>query len=157
MVVESRTVISNKKAFNNKRAKELQKVVESLREKKLVFAKADKSNNIVVMETEYYERVVNKAIMNGPYVEIEADPLSMSSMIKDVENALDEVKNVICDNPRIELKKWKVSDPQTPCIYVTLKTHKELDSDGDMKTRPVASNINAPTRPESRPKNVGGG
>lgn len=119
------------------------KVLESLKEKNLVFTKADKSNNIIVMEKSYYERVVVKTISQGPYAECENDPLK--NMTDEVNDILDKHKEVLCDNPRYELRKWKVSNPQVPCLYVLMKTHKDVDEDGDMKARPVASNTNAPT------------
>lgn len=59
----------------NETAMKLMKTVKSFREKKLVISKADKSNNVVVMDEQYYERVVMKTISDGPYVELDCDPL----------------------------------------------------------------------------------
>lgn len=66
-------------------------------------------------------------------------------MVDNVDQILDKHKHVLCDNPRYQLRKWKVSNPQVPLLYVLLKTHKPPDDDGDLKARPVASNTNAPT------------
>lgn len=54
----------------DKRAKNLCKIIKSLRERNLIISKADKSNNVMVMDASYYERVVNKIISSGPYEEI---------------------------------------------------------------------------------------
>lgn len=132
------TTNTKKKSTN-----EIHKTLKSLRERDLCFTKADKSNNIIVMEKSHYERIVLKTISQGPYREMENDPLQ--DMIREVETTLDTHKHELCNDPRLELRKWKVSNPQIPSLYVTLKTHKETDVDGDMKARPVSSNINAPT------------
>lgn len=84
-----------------------------------------------------------KTISQGPYNEMGNDPLK--SIIKEVEDTLGIHKDALCSNPRLELRQWKVSNPKVPCLYVTLKTHKEPDEDGDLKARPISSNINAPT------------
>lgn len=89
-----------------------------------------------------------KTISQGPYVELEYDPIH--EMVDEVDVVLDKHKNVLCYNPRYELRKWKVSNPQVPCFYVLIKTHKDPDEDGDMKARPVASNVNAPTETISK-------
>lgn len=123
--------------------KRMYEAVQSLREKNVIFAKADKSNNIVVLEKEDYERIAMKTIAEGQYVECLNDPLY--EMVREVEDVLDKHKNVFCTNPRYELRNWKVSNPEVPCLYLFIKIHKEPDSDGDRKARPVASNINAPT------------
>lgn len=121
----------------------LHRVVRSLREKNLIISKADKSNNVLVMDESYYCRVMSKTIQDGPYVELDNDPLK--EMIDEVDDVLDKHKFTLCVNPSRELRTWKVSNQQVPCLYGLLKYHKATDADGDYKARPVSSNINAPT------------
>lgn len=142
------SVIKGDIVYDNKKARELHKTVESLKKRNLLFTRADKSNNVVVMEREYYERIVLKTIANGPYEKMNEDPLQR--MVRDVNEVLERHKHILCENPRRDLRHWKVSNPQVPCLYVMLKTHKEVDSDGDLKARPVASNTNAPTEAMSK-------
>lgn len=119
------------------------RIVRSVRAKKLVISKADKSNNVMVMDESYYCRVMSKTIRDGPYVELDNDPLK--EMIDEVDDILEKHKFTLCDDPSRELRTWKVSNQQVPCLYGLLKYHKATDEDGDYKVRPVASNINAPT------------
>ncbi len=121
----------------------LQSAVKSLREKKLIISKADKSNNVVVMDVQYYERVMTKVISSGPYVELKSDMLY--SMVDGVNEILEKHKHTICDDPKRELRKWKVTNPSVPCLYGLLKLHKDVDDEGDYKARPVACNTNAPS------------
>lgn len=136
-------MINERNKRKSKGLNDMYEAVESLREKNVVFTKADKSNNIIILERDDYERIVKKTISQGQYVMCENDPLH--NMVDEVNSVLDKHKDVLCNNPRYELRKWKVSNPEVPCLYVLLKTHKEVDDDGDMKSRPVASNTNAPT------------
>lgn len=69
----------------------------------------------------------------------------LKNMIDEVESVLEKHKFTLCNEPRLELKHWKVSNPSVPCLYALLKHHKPVDEDGDCKGRPVASNVNAPT------------
>lgn len=69
----------------------------------------------------------------------------MKCMVDEVDVVLDRHKFSLCKEPRWELRRWKVSNPVVPSLYVLLKYHKPVDEDGDYKGRPVASNINAPT------------
>lgn len=95
------------------------------------------------MDESYYERIVQKTIRDGPYVELENNPLN--NMVKQVDTVLEKHKYLICEKPERELRWWKVSNPQVACLYVLLKLHKDVDVDGDYKGRPVASNTNAPS------------
>lgn len=75
---------------SNERDIRMQHIVKSLRKKKLIISKADKSNNVVVMDVEYYERVMSKVLRDGPYAEMENDPLY--NMIDDVNDVLEKHK-----------------------------------------------------------------
>lgn len=57
-----RNLIKEKLSHRDKRANKFQKVIKSLREKNLVISKADKSNNVMVMDVSYYQRVVKKPL-----------------------------------------------------------------------------------------------
>lgn len=103
----------------------LRSAVKSLREKKLIISRADKSNNVVVMDVQYYERVISKVIESGPYVELENDPLY--GMVDAVNAVLEKHKHTICDDPKRDLRKWKVTNPSVPCLYGLLKLHKDVN------------------------------
>lgn len=96
----------------DKRANDIHELLKSLRKKNVVFTKADKSNNIVVLDIEQYEHIVIKTRSQGPYVELETDPLC--EMVDEVDAVLDKHKNVLCSNPRYELRRWKASNHQVP-------------------------------------------
>lgn len=125
----------------NESTMKMLKVGKSLREKKLIIAKADKNNIVVVMDA--HERIVMKTIESGLYVEMSGDPLY--DMVDEVDAVLQKHKFALCKDPAKELRKWKVSNPNVPCLYlyVLLKHHKPVD--GDYKGRPVACNTKAPS------------
>lgn len=128
--------------FRNTHRK-IHETIAGLRKKKLIITKADKSNKVIVYDENQYERLVVKTIENGPYTVVDENPLK--DMIKEVNHSLEKHSHVLCNNPTIELKHWKVSNPTVPRLYALGKNHKPLDPDGDMKMRPIASNINAPS------------
>lgn len=70
---------------------------------------------------------------------------SLKEMCDEVNDVLDKHNDTLCDNPRYKLRKLKVSNPQVLCLFILMKTHKDVDDEGDMKARPVTSNTNAPT------------
>lgn len=97
------------------------------------------------MDNEDYKRRVMDMIKESKYERLEKDPLN--KMKKQVDNVLKEHGSVLCDDSKKELRKWKVSNPKVPRLYGMAKTHKlkDLRVADDLKMRPVASNVDAPT------------
>lgn len=130
-------------SYENPRAEKMHKTIKSLRNKKLIITKADKSNNVLIYDEPEYARLVLKTINSGPYTEIQENPLK--GMVKMVNDTLEKHAHILCNDPSRELRHWKVSNPTVPRLYALGKNHKPPDEDGDIKMRPIASNINAPT------------
>lgn len=68
-------------------------------------------------------------------------------MKNQVDRVLRKHGETLCNDPKKELRRWKVSNPQVPRLYGYAKTHKlaDLTSVEGLKMRPVASNIDAPS------------
>lgn len=129
----------------NKQAEDMANTIKGLKKKPIIIAKADKSNNVVIMDKDDYGRRMDSLILEGGYVKIDSDPLN--SMVNRVNEVLKKYSDLLCDNPQRELRKWKNSNPKVPRLYGYAKTHKlaDLTSSEGLKMRPVASNIDAPT------------
>jgi len=135
----------------DKKALEQQKTAGGIRKKEVMITIADESNNVVIMGKEGYKQRVLKMIADGPYEEI-----SEEMMVNDVNQILNRHKKTICGDkdPRFELREWRPSNPKIPKLYAQAKTHKfkeigeelkKVLESQELKMRPVASNINAPT------------
>lgn len=90
----------------------LHEVAKALRLKPVVIAKADKSNNVVILDETDYEDKVMKLIAEGPYIELKENPLK--NMVNEVNDVLKKHQHKLTDNPKSELRKWKVSNPRLP-------------------------------------------
>ncbi|XP_031639271.1 uncharacterized protein LOC116351323 [Contarinia nasturtii] len=115
------------------------KATKSLIEKKdrVVYTKADKSNNIVILNKSDYIEITEKFIKDGQYTEVKKDPLL--GMIRRTKDAVKRAAEVI-SNGKFLTRKLHVSNPVLPRLYTQLKLHKP-----GQKVRPITSNINAPT------------
>lgn len=118
---------------------------KGLKKKPIFISKADKSNNVVVLDKEDYKNRMLQMIEESEYELIEKDPLG--TMKSQVDRVLKEHGNVLCIDPKKELRKWKISNPKVPRLYDLAKTHKpkDLNSSEGLKMRPVVSNLEAPT------------
>jgi Reverse transcriptase (RNA-dependent DNA polymerase) len=118
-----------------KTTSEYQKTLKDLKKKDVFYLKADKSNSVVAVDRLDYIRRMEDLISDGPYIEINFNPLD--KMIKAVKATLNTIKMKF----NIELEgKWTVSNPKVPRIYGAPKTHKPGN-----KMRPITSNIDAPS------------
>lgn len=54
--------MTNSKKTHNQRTNVMSEVLRCLRERNVVFTKADKSNNIIVLEREAYDRIALGAV-----------------------------------------------------------------------------------------------
>lgn len=118
---------------------EFKKVSKSLRDKKqsVFFTKADKSNNIVILDKDDYIQSTENFIRDGPYEQVNYDPLP--GMIRRTKTAVKESSKVFVNEPFFTLK-MHVSNPIIPRLYTQLKLHKPGN-----KVRPITPNNNAPT------------
>lgn len=118
---------------------EFQRASDSLREKKneVYFTKADKSNNIVILNRDDYIQSTEEFIQNGPYEEVAHDPLP--GMIRRTKAAVKRAADVFVSEEYLTLR-LHVSNPIIPRLYVQRKLHKP-----GQKVRPITPNNNAPT------------
>lgn len=95
---------------------------KSLKEKKasVVFSKADKSNNIVILDKQEYIAITEQFIRTGPYEEVIFNPLP--GMIRRTKEAIKQAVKVFND-PNLS-RKLNVSNPILPRLYSQLKLHK---------------------------------
>lgn len=133
-------------------------IIEQLKLKNVFITKADKSNNIVILDNSTYDERVQKMIDEGPYEITDGDQLSV--MVRDINKCLDkhlyELMEIICPEMLQDMKpltkqkfglyakkvRWtlKVKNPHIPRFHGYTKIHKDPPD----KTRPIASNIDAP-------------
>lgn len=110
-------------------------MIANLKKKNVVYVKADKSNNIVIInKNDYDERVLN-LINECKYKQVNRNPLK--KMIREVDEMRRRIKSVFSDRV---CRKLIVSNPTLPKLYALPKTHKE-----GKKMRPIVSNVNAPS------------
>lgn len=134
------------------------KLLKDIKSKDVYITKADKSNNVVILDKVVYDERVQKLINEGPYEIVEEDPLK--KLITNVNNKLNKYMNVlikiICPVSRIEQRphnkfatnklakivrfKLKNRNPHVPRLHCTTKLHKIPPN----KMRPIFSNIEAP-------------
>lgn len=126
-------------------AAQMKNVARALKKKPIVISKADKSNNVVILDKDDYTHRMNTLIEDGGYEKLDKDPLN--AMVKQVNQVLKAHGDVLCNDPKKELRKWKNSNPKVPRLEGYAKTHKlaDINSSVGLKMRPVASNIDAPT------------
>ncbi|XP_055307948.1 uncharacterized protein LOC129572066, partial [Sitodiplosis mosellana] len=116
--------------------KDIWKTIKGLREKRdaVYFMKADKSNNIVIMDKEEYVKMIEDFIESGPYEEVRRSPLP--GMIRRTREAVKTASETL---GREIIWKLNVSNPSIPRLYTQLKLHKP-----GRKVRPITSNNNSP-------------
>lgn len=138
------------KSMPNENASKMMNIARALKKKPIVIAKADKSNNVVIMDKDDYDHRMNTLIADGGYEKLDRDPLG--PMVNKVNDVLKKYGDLMCENPRRELRKWKNSNPKIPRLYGHAKTHKlsDLNDPDGLKMRPVASNIDSPTEKISK-------
>lgn len=111
------------------------RVIDSLKKKDVVYVKADKSNNLVILNKNDYDQRVEQLITECNYTEVKRNPLK--KMIRETNALRQKIKQVFSDRV---CRALIVSNPTLPKLYALPKTHKIGN-----KMRPIVSNINAPT------------
>lgn len=105
------------------------KVLKKLREKDVVYVKADKSNNVVIIDKIDYNDRVDELITECQYREITRNPLK--KMIREANLLRQKIKKVFSDRV---CRALLVSNPTLPKLYALPKTHKPGN-----KMRPIVS------------------
>lgn len=133
-------------------------LVENIKSKDVYITRADKSNNVVILDKVTYDERVQKLIDEGPYDVVDNDPIS--TLVNNVHNTINKHINVLIEliNPNMfnaarphdefmfrKLAKsvrytLKNRNPHIPLLHCTTKLHKDPPD----KMRPISSNIDAP-------------
>lgn len=115
-------------------AKNQMQILKSLNEKDVVYVKADKGNQVVIINKEDYDERALQLINECGYKEMEKNPIK--KMIREVNSFRQRIRSCFGDRT---CRSLIVSNPVLPKLYILPKTHKE-----GKKTRPIVSNVNAP-------------
>lgn len=118
----------------SKKDRKFYHTIKNLRDNDIIISKADKGNNIVIMDKSDYIHRMNLMIESSNNEILVKNPLT--AMISEVNKTLNKHKDEIEET----IQKLKVSNPQIPRMYGLAKIHK-----ADRPMRPISSNINAPT------------
>jgi hypothetical protein len=116
------------------------RIIGELKNRNVVYSRADKSNEIVIMDKKDYRENMLQMIADGPYEEIKVG--HQTPVDKFQEEVKEELKRhrergIISEAEKLKLA---VTNPMIPRIYGLPKTHKAGN-----KMRPICSNVNAPT------------
>lgn len=115
-------------------ANKTKELIESIKMKDCIISKADKSNQVVIMDKLDYNERMTGTIQEMSCKAVKKDPVKM--LARKTSELINKYKT------ELGATKWKllVSNPRCPQLYGLPKTHKAGN-----KMRPVVSNINAPT------------
>lgn len=120
----------------NEEALCLHKTAKDIKNKDVIISKADKGNNIIILDHQEYLCRMNLMLNSGDYTELRTNPLNkMKSKVDDILNKYSKSLG------KVTVMFLKSSNPQVPRMYGLPKIHKE-----GKQMRPIASNINAPTQ-----------
>lgn len=92
------------------------RIIGNLKKKDVVYIKADKSNNVVILDTCEYDKRVIDLISECNYKLVKRNPLN--KMIREVDEIRQRLKNVFSDRTRRSLI---VSNPTLPKLYALRK------------------------------------
>ena len=112
----------------------IKQIKEKLEKERAMITRADKSNSIIIIYTEDYNKKVNTFITNNSFHKICSD--LTKKLQRNVRNTIHECQNII---PKEE--RWKVINlnPSSPSIRGLIKIHKI-----EAPIRPVVNWKNAP-------------
>ena len=108
--------------------------IKSLKEKPVIYTKADKGNQIVILDNDDYKNRMEKLLENEEYLPVKNNPLN--SCVKSLNEALKKVRVI----PEKEKYLVKPENPTLPRMYGLPKVHKN-----DNSMRPIINNIGSPT------------
>lgn len=126
--------IAKQSTYTSELAKQQKTTIEKLKEKDVVYVKADKSNQIVILNKNDYEQRVEQTINECGYKKVNKNPLK--KMIRQVDQIRQKISKIF--SARV-CRSLIVSNPKMPKMYALPKTHIQGN-----KMRPIVSNIDAP-------------
>lgn len=145
-LIKSTAIVSEKKNFVSNNLTKGTNVLKNLKQKEVIYSKADKGNAVVVMDKSQYDNKVLDMINKGPYEELKfANGKSRNPLNTMVQESIDCAKNIsnILDDKFWNLK-FKVSNPRVGILYALPKIHKD-----PIAMRPIVSNNNVPMEKQS--------
>lgn len=121
--------------------------IRSIKAKDVIVVKADKGNNVVLMDKSDYEERIMDMIANGPYEELKYSNGKPKSPLNEMVKAATDCKKLVCDisNDRSLHYRLKISNPRVATLYALPKIHKN-----PVSMRPICSNVNVPTEQLSK-------
>lgn len=132
----------NNNTYRPSTSNEESTLIESLKDKEVIFSKADKGNKVVVMDKKDYDDRVNHLIQEGPYEEMVYNNGKPKNPLNDMIKGAVECKKLVCELTQNKFLQYRlhVSNPKIASFYALPKIHKV-----SVKMRPICSNINVPT------------
>jgi hypothetical protein len=112
---------------NTEREYQEWRTIKSIKQKltstQLIVTKADKGNTSIIMKEEEYNNKIEDFISNNNFTKLAHDVTNKQQY--NIWNSINKSKNIISTN-----SKWKYinMNPSTPCIYGTIKLHKQEKS-----------------------------
>jgi hypothetical protein len=126
-------VKNNIKERSNKELKLIKSISEKLKENNSMIAKADKSNTVVIIKNEDYDKKVIDFIEKNEFKELKKDPTPEYNKI--LNNTISKCKTL----SKNEKNRLKTINPDAPNLRGQPKIHKN-----DIPIRPVVNYQNAP-------------
>lgn len=116
--------------------------IKSLKEKDVIYVKADKGSKIVIMDKNDYDERVTHMINDGPYQEVKFNNGHPRNPLKEMIKGAVDCKKSVCDltNDPSNQYRLHVSNPKVASLYALPKIHKN-----PISMRPICSNVNVPT------------
>lgn len=118
-------------------------IVNSLKDKGVIFLKADKGNKVVLMDRNDYDEKIQQMLDQGPYQELVFNNGKPKNPLNEMVRGATDCKKIICDltEDRSLIYRLNVPNPKVASLYALPKIHKN-----PIKMRPISSNINVPTQ-----------
>lgn len=125
----------------SKKPERVQQTIKSLKEKDVFFMKADKGNNIVILDKSDYENRMQDMINDGPYRQHEE---SIFDTLKELNKKVADAVRDYCAVTGEQPSSLKSTNPHLARLYGLPKVHKT--GAARRKMRPICSNVNYPTQ-----------
>jgi hypothetical protein len=116
------------------------KIVESLKEKEVVYSYPDKGKGVVILDKEDYNKAMEEHLTSGQYQKI--GPASISAVDTYQKKVATELLDMMKEDLISKQDKWRlrVTNPRIPRMSGLPKIHKAGN-----QIRPVVTSIDAPT------------
>lgn len=125
---------------SNKQEK-IRETIKELQNKDVYYMKADKGNNVVILDKSEYNNRMQKMIDEGPY---RLHDSTIFDTVKDLNKRVTDVVKEYCAVTGEKSTNLKVTNAHLARLYGLPKVHKT--GDARKKMRPISSNVNYPTQ-----------